>query len=54
MKRYFDDMGADVTAEFYRLVAEAAQTLRSQPPEGCLKVTNLYVENGKLRVEYET
>jgi hypothetical protein len=26
----------------------------SVPPDGCQQVTNLYVENGKLVVEYET
>lgn len=25
----------------------------SSPPTGCYRVTNMYVENGKLRVEYD-
>ena len=39
------------------LAVFARGNLKSAPPQGCLRVTNLYVEivdgNPKLRVEYE-
>jgi hypothetical protein len=49
IQRFYDDMGADITAE----VKELLCSVPSNPPLGCKRVTNVYVEGGKLRVEYE-
>jgi hypothetical protein len=53
--KFFDDLGNDVTAWVESLMSE--QGLKSDPPVGKKKVTNVYVEivegEPKLRVEYE-
>jgi hypothetical protein len=50
-QKFYDDMGADITLE----VKELLLCVPSNPPPGDAyrRVTNVYVENGKLRVEYE-
>lgn len=53
--KFFDDMGNDVTVWVETLMSE--QGVKSDPPIGKKKVTNVYVEivegSPLLRVEYE-
>lgn len=45
------DTAIDVITSILKALIEAQ--IKTDPPTGKQRVTNLYVDNGKLRVEYE-
>jgi len=44
LKKYFDEFGKDVTHEVKTMIENAEKQIKSDPPVGMFKVTNLYVE----------
>ena len=42
LKKYFDEFGKDVTHEVKTLIEDAEKQIKSDPPTGKKKVTNIY------------
>lgn len=52
-KKYFDEFGNDVTHEVKTMLEDLEESIRSDPPTGKKKVTNIYWDNATQELVFD-